>query len=371
MAAGVHGRLALALGRLPIAPIEDDLLQSAVEAACTCLGATWAVAWRLEASGAWVMVARHPADWVGLPAEPRRKARGELLLPCSQERDGGDELLLHIATAKHLQEINAFASVVGRLLCEARQRTRLTERVEELTDRESAAERRYHDLVVRMQELDRELDSAGRRQLVVGERHRIAQDLHDRAAQTFFLINLKANWLLSQVEWDWPLRHELDRLQELSGQGSDQVREAIYALRASELKEAGLPGALHRLVRDLEGEGMAASLTVTGLATPLASDVEDALYKIALEAVTNVRKHSRASSVVLALRFTPGLVTLAVQDDGQGLPDDRIEPDSKQLGLQGMRKRVKGVGGELALMPGDDGGLIVRATIPTRGGREN
>jgi signal transduction histidine kinase len=143
------------------------------------------------------------------------------------------------------------------------------------------------------------------------------------------------------------------------------VREAIYALRASELKEAGLPGAFQRLVRDLEREGMAASLTVTGLPTLLSGEVEEALYKIALEAVTNVRKHSRASSVVLALRFTPGLVTLAVQDDGQGIPDDWAGTDPKRFGLKGMHERVTGVGGELALVAGDDGGLIVRATIPT------
>lgn len=369
MAAKDRDRLSLALRTLPVAPFEDELLQSVVGVACTCLEATWAVAWRLEASGGWVMAARCPADGADLPAEPRRKVRGELLLPCRPEHDRGAEIMLHVATTTQVQEICAFAIVVERLLGEARQRTRLTQRIEELTDRDSAAERRYHDLVTGMQELDRELDSAGRRQLVVSERHRIAQDLHDRAAQTFFLINLKANWLLSQLEQDWPFRHEVDRLQELSGQGSDQVREAIYALRASELKEAGLPGALHRLVRDLEGEGMAASLTVTGLSTPLSAEVEEALFKVALEAVTNVRKHSRASSVVIALRFTPCRVTLAVQDDGQGLPDDRIGTDSKRLGLQGMHERVTRMGGELALVAGDDGGLIVRAAIPTRGGR--
>lgn len=223
---------------------------------------------------------------------------------------------------------------------------------------------RHRELLLRLTELDEALDSSRERQAVLGERTRIAQDLHDRAAQTNFLVVLKLDWVLAHLPLSSPLRSELERLKELAGDAAAQTREAIYALRAPELAEGGLVGGIRSLVRSLKADGIDGSLNVAGVPAPLPAAVEEALFKLAQEAVNNARKHSRGSAVMVTLRFASRAVTLVVQDNGVGLPPGAEGGVPGHFGLPGMQERVAALGGTLALVAGDEGGLIVRATIP-------
>jgi signal transduction histidine kinase len=242
----------------------------------------------------------------------------------------------------------------------------LQAQVEALTRQVKEAEARHRSLLDRLAELQGELGSSQQRHVILSERHRIAQDLHDRAAQTNFLMVLKLGWVLDHLPEDSPLRSELERLKELAGQAAAQTREAIYALRAPELAESGLAGGLRRVVQELQADGFEAELRVTGLPVPLGPEGENALFKVAQEAVNNARKHSGGSAVMIALRYTPAAVTLAVEDNGPGLTPEQADgpPRPGRFGLRGMRERMAAAGGELQLINGDDGGLIVRAVIP-------
>ncbi|HLN60247.1 MAG TPA: sensor histidine kinase [Symbiobacteriaceae bacterium] len=226
------------------------------------------------------------------------------------------------------------------------------------------SEERYRSLALRLAETRGELETSLQRHLILHERNRIAQDLHDRAAQTHFLMKLKLEWVLDHMEPDSPLRGEIERLQELAAQATTQTREAIYALRASELNESGLAGGLRRLTRELQRDGLAADMTVSGMPVPLGPELENTLFKVAQEALNNARKHSHASAVMVSLRYMPGQVGLVVQDNGVGLPLG-AEGAPGRLGLAGMRARVEAAGGRLDLLNDDDeGGLIVRVAIP-------
>ncbi len=262
--------------------------------------------------------------------------------------------------------VEALAAAAGRVLLEIRTRTRLARRVEALTRRVRDAEERHRSLTLRLEELKGELDTSQYRHAVLNERNRIAQDLHDRAAQTNFLLALKLDWLQSRLEPDSPLRDEVERLKELASEAAAQTREAIYALRAPELAEGGLLGGLRRLVRTMEQDGLKAELSVSGPPTSFPPEVEDALFKVAQEALNNARKHSRGSAVMMALRCQPDAVTLVVQDNGIGIDRRDEAPPPGRFGLRGMRERVEALGGDLALISGDEGGLIVRARIPLK-----
>lgn len=342
-------RLLTALGALPASSGELELLQAVVRLACTDLG--WVAARIALAEGDETL-----ARWPEMGALQPRAAvplTGGLML----EADGtGDP-----------HELQVLAVAAGKLLEEARLRAKLTARIEQLGRRAKEAEERHRNLTLRMTELRGELDTTQQRHVVLHERNRIAQDLHDRAAQTNFLLALKLDWAMAHLGEGDPLRSELERLKELAAQAAAQTREAIYALRASELAEGGLQGGLRRLLRQLEAEGFTASLTVTGMPIPLPADLEDALFKLAQESLNNARKHSQGHAVIMALRYAPDAVTLVVQDDGIGLQEGAEEPAPGRLGLKGMRERVAALGGELHLMSGDEGGLIVRATIPLKG----
>ena len=107
---------------------------------------------------------------------------------------------------------------------------------------------RYRSQTERLAALRSELDEAQQRHLLLSERNRIAQDLHDRAAQTSYLLALKLDWLIGDLEPADPLREELERLKGLAAEAAAQTREAIFALRAPELSEGGLQGGLRRLL---------------------------------------------------------------------------------------------------------------------------
>lgn len=346
-------RLLAALGALPPSLTEAELLQAVVRIACTDLG--WASAriglgevTSATALACWPEEAAFTTSLsVGMP--------GGLVLEAGGSGDG--------------EALQVLAAVAGKLLEEARLRAKLTTRIEQLARRSRESEERHRNLTLRMAELRGELDSTQQRHVVLSERNRIAQDLHDRAAQTNFLLALKLDWAVAHLAPDDPLRAELERLKELAAQASAQTREAIYALRASEMAEGGLQGGLRRLVRSMEADGFVATLTVSGMPVPLPPEAEDALFKLTQEALNNTRKHSRGSAVIVALRYSGAAVTLVVQDDGVGLPEGAPEPG--RLGLKGMRERVAALGGELHLMAGDEGGLIVRATIPLKGDEEH
>lgn len=253
-----------------------------------------------------------------------------------------------------------FSAVVRRMLAEGAEREALAARL-------AAAEANYRQLSRRLSELRGELDTSQQRHAVFSERNRIAQDLHDRAAQTNFLMALKLDWLLERLPPDSPMRGDLAQLKELAGQAAAQTREAIYALRAPELQESGLPGGLKRLVRSMQEQGLEASFSASGVGVPLPPAIEDALFKVAQEAVNNARNHSRGTAVIVSLRFARSQVTLVVQDNGVGLARGTGAKPGR-FGLSGMRERIAAIGGTLELISGDECGLIVRAVVPLGGG---
>lgn len=342
-------RLVAALEALPCSAAEGETLQALVRVVCVELG--------------WAAARVRPVDGDGALA--RWPSEGAFHVAASFGL--GQGLLLEVDGTGEPGEVRALAVTARKLLEEGRLRSRLTQRNERLARRSREAEERHRNLTLRLAELRGELDTTQQNHVVLSERNRIAQDLHDRAAQTNFLLALKLDWALAHLAPHDPLHTEMERLKDLAAQAAAQTREAIYALRASELAEGGLQGGLRRLVRSMEADGFTASLTVTGIPVPFSPEAEDALFKLAQEALNNARKHSRGSAVIVALRFTPAVVTLVVQDDGIGLPDKGSEEVPGRLGLKGMRERMAALGGELHLLSGDEGGLIVRATIPLKG----
>ncbi len=341
---GARGLLA-ALQRLPAAAAEQEILQALPRIACQELGWGAARIWGQETP-------RVLAQW------PERDEFPHAYLVSAQVTGACQ---LEAAGHADPDDLAALAVVAGRLIEEARARARLVQRTERLARRAREMEERHRSLSLRLTELRGELDTTQQEHVVLSERNRIAQDLHDRAAQTNFLVALKLDWALAHLQEDSPLRGELERLKELAAQAAAQTREAIYALRAPEMADGGLMAGLRKLVRSMETDGFTANLTVTGAPVLLGTEVEDALFKLVQEALNNARKHSRGTAVMVAVRFTPGHVALVVQDDGVGMPE--TVPEGR-LGLRGMRERVIALNGQFAVLGGDEGGLIVRATIP-------
>lgn len=225
-------------------------------------------------------------------------------------------------------------------------------------------------VLARLDQLLRDLDAASRNEWVAQERIRIAQDLHDRVAQTLFGLGLTADWLLTHIERDEHLRPDVERLKQMASTGLRQVRESIFALSSGPVEAGQLRVAVTQLLKDLEATGISGHLNTNGDLKRLPPDVTDALYQIIREALVNIRRHSGASSALISIRVQPESVTAVIQDDGKGLPGQVLETfrtGGAHLGLRGMESRAERLGGTLTLMPGDECGLIVTASIPLRG----
>lgn len=241
----------------------------------------------------------------------------------------------------------------------------------QVRERTAELERRNQELstfATHLQQLHHELTEAQKRQMLTDERSRIAQELHDRVQQTLFTIGLKADLAKEHKSEEDVLLHSLHSIKQLASLGTAQVRDAIFALSSTELPEEGLVRRLYALIRDLrEASSIEADLVIAAWAAPPPVAIEKMLLVIAQEALSNARRHSQASIVIVTVQVTEKQAVLVVQDNGVGLPSQILQSycnNPLRLGLRGMRHRVDEVGGQFTLMNGEEGGLIVKVVLP-------
>ncbi|MCA1717254.1 MAG: GAF domain-containing sensor histidine kinase [Actinobacteria bacterium] len=228
-----------------------------------------------------------------------------------------------------------------------------------------------------------EARKAGRQAGVLRERQRMAHEIHDTLAQGFtsIVMNLEAAEGVIPSNLD-RAQHHLDQARLTARESLTEARRLVWALRPEPLENVSLPEALGRLAERWSTEsGISAGVSTTGTPCPLPSEVEAMLFRVAQEALNNVRKHAReASRVALTLSYMGETATLDVRDDGAGFDPAREsgktrDRESGGFGLKGMRERVEGVGGVLSVesAPGEGSTLtvelpVVRLASPSRAG---
>ena len=198
------------------------------------------------------------------------------------------------------------------------------------------------------------------------ERNRLARELHDTLAHSLSALTVQLGAVRTLLRSGDTIQaeEELARAQEVARQGLDEARRAIMDLRAAPLETLGLSGALRQAVSDFEERsGVPATLIVEGQEAALRRDEEQALYRIAVEALENVARHAVATRADVRLAFVSGVVTLTIEDDGVGLND----PDQVTgLGMLGMKERAELVGGRCRVERVGERGTRVQVTLPRR-----
>ena len=202
------------------------------------------------------------------------------------------------------------------------------------------------------------------------ERRRMARELHDDTAQSLVALSRQLDALLvnSEVETSPPVKARLESLRKLTAQISQDVRRFSQDLRPSSLDDLGLLPTLEGLTSKMsEEDHIDARLEVVGGQRRLSPEAELVLFRIAQEALTNVRKHAGAAQVVTTVEFCNGTVKLTVQDNGRGFqpPGQARElVEVGKLGLTGMVERAELAGGTLTVHSGPGEGTTVEAEIP-------
>ncbi|MDQ2785870.1 MAG: histidine kinase [Chloroflexota bacterium] len=197
------------------------------------------------------------------------------------------------------------------------------------------------------------------------ERHRLARDLHDSVTQSLFSMSLLAQVLpaLWDVQPEEATR-SLDELRRLSKEALAEMRALLFQLRPVALEEEGLVEALRRHIESLQRrDGPALAFTATDAEERLPLPLEEALFRVASEAVSNALKHAHAKAITAALDIRDGTATLTVRDDGRGFDHAAHQPQPGHLGLPGMRERVERIGGVLRIESASGAGTTITARV--------
>lgn len=194
------------------------------------------------------------------------------------------------------------------------------------------------------------------------ERNRLAREIHDGLGHYLTAINIQikaASAVLQQNPES--AQAALSAAQKLAEDALADVRRSISALRADPATARPLAETLEDLVEETRASGLSAELAIHGSPRPLPPQVEFALYRVAQEGLTNVRKHADASLVKLALNYAPDCIQLGVEDDGRG-----AETIQSGFGLLGVRERVELLGGTIQIDTARGKGFRICAEIPLR-----
>lgn len=202
------------------------------------------------------------------------------------------------------------------------------------------------------------------------ERRRLSHDVHDSLTQLAHAAALRLDALAEDLAPTLPpeYRRDLERARDLTRSTARAARRLIAGLRPEALDHLGLVGALRAEVEALRGDGCKVAFRDGDLGSVrLGEEAEITLYRVAQEALTNVRKHAGSTSVHLELRRRNGEVRLVVRDRGRGFEPGAGpasgEP-SRHMGVVGMRERVELLGGAFALRSAPGAGTRIEVRLP-------
>jgi signal transduction histidine kinase len=202
---------------------------------------------------------------------------------------------------------------------------------------------------------------------VLRERERLARDLHDVLGHALVLaaVKLEAAQRLQPV--DPPAANaELDATKQLVRDTMGELRRTVASLRAAPRDGHTPAHAVAQAAREVAAHaGLALELQCEEI-EGLGAAQEEALRRVAQEALTNVAKHAAAARVRVVLNARAGVASLTVEDDGQGFPETRPTP-AGHFGIRGMYERVTLAGGTLAVESTPGSGTRIRAEVPLQG----
>jgi Signal transduction histidine kinase len=202
------------------------------------------------------------------------------------------------------------------------------------------------------------------------ERRRVAREIHDGPAQAMANVVFRVEVCERLLESDITrARDELKDLQEQIRFMLKETRKIIFGLRPMTLDDLGLVPTLRRVLDTMrERSGIFPEITITGDERRLSPYIEVGLFRIVQEALNNVEKHAKASSVRVRLDYSPHLVTALVEDDGQGFDPDADRSGTESFGLMGMQERSALLDGELIIKSRKGKGTKLAIKVPLRSG---
>ena len=200
--------------------------------------------------------------------------------------------------------------------------------------------------------------------VMFAERSRVARELHDTLLQGMSAVNMQLNSIRARLS-DGPEgpRRELELVQETVTRCLEETRRVLWDLRERGASGGDLGAALTRFARRAtQGTAAACEVRVEGSAAHLPHAVEDQLFRMGQEAVTNAVKHANAKRIEVVLNYSAERVTLTISDDGRGF-DPAAAADPDHFGLVGLHERAAAIDATLDLRSTPGGGTTVEVAV--------
>jgi signal transduction histidine kinase len=197
------------------------------------------------------------------------------------------------------------------------------------------------------------------------ERARIARELHDETSQALTAFTLNLATLRQSVPRRTEVTALVDRLQSLSQQMSQGIYRMVHDLRPAQLDDLGLVPALQYLADETRQRlGLEVSIEVIGPRQRLDPLVETVIFRVAQEALANVRRHAGTNRATLQLSICPEQVILRVCDAGTGFDPQVVFSPPHGWGLAGMQERAESLGGRFQLTSKPGAGTTIEIQVP-------
>ena len=201
-------------------------------------------------------------------------------------------------------------------------------------------------------------------EIIEKERHRIARELHDSVSQQLFAATMMVSTISEEIDENTPktLVKQIEIVNNVIGNAQTEMRALLLHLRPIELADKSLKLGIEQLLMELKTK-VPMEVIWTLEETKQENGIEDHLFRICQEAISNTLRHANASKLEVYLSQNSDAVHLKIMDDGTGFNHEEIHQNGS-YGLMNIQERVKNMGGECKIISKINQGTIIDITIP-------
>lgn len=205
-----------------------------------------------------------------------------------------------------------------------------------------------------------------REEILENERRRIARELHDSVSQQLFAASMLLSAANHQIQ-DCPdnVVRQLNMVEEAINASQTEMRALLLHLRPVQLDGKSLKQGIEQLLKELSSK-TDISIHYQIEALTLSHGIEDDLFRIIQELLSNVLRHAKAKELEMYLRKLEKLIQLSIIDDGVGF--DASESRSGSYGLHNIKERIEGLGGQVKIISLKDIGTRIEISVPYNSG---
>lgn len=203
-----------------------------------------------------------------------------------------------------------------------------------------------------------------REEIIEQERHRIARELHDSVSQQLFAATMMTSAVNEQLDESISpaLTKQLRLIEDVIGNAQTEMRALLLHLRPVELANKSLNQGIELLLQELQTK-IPMDLRWKLDNVKLETGIEDHLFRICQEAISNTLRHAKAKKLEVYLSKSQDNVHLKIMDDGQGF-DVEATHQTGRYGLMNIRDRVASMGGVCKIISRKNQGTVIDITVP-------